>query len=107
MSGSPHSTIGFGTALARTTEIADEAGRARYNGEKSISLQVTKRIGENIIATVEAVRATVNAEVALWPEPLRQAVDVDFSMDESSRVKDMVSQLESSVLTAVLLGAWL
>jgi multidrug efflux pump len=93
--------LGDVTEIRRTFE--DTEGRARFNGNKSISLQVKKRIGENIIETVEAVRATVRRVVDGWPEPLRQAVNVDFSMDESSRVTDMVRQLESSVLTAVTL----
>jgi len=93
--------LGDVTKSRRTFE--DATGRARFNGKKTISLQVTKRLGENIIETVEAVRATVATAVRDWPEPLRQAVNVDFSMDESSRVTDMVSQLESSVLTAVIL----
>jgi multidrug efflux pump len=93
--------LGDVTEIRRTFEDAE--GRARFNGEKSISLQVKKRIGENIIATVDAVRATVGKVVRGWPEPLRQAVNVDLSMDESARVTDMVSQLESSVLTAVVL----
>jgi len=93
--------LGDVTEIRRTFE--DATGRARFNGKKTISLQVTKRLGENIIETVEAVRATVATAVRDWPEPLRQAVNVDFSMDESSRVTYMVSQLESSVLTAVIL----
>ncbi|MGR3717264.1 MAG: efflux RND transporter permease subunit [Thermohalobaculum sp.] len=93
--------LGDVTEIRRTFE--DATGRARFNGAKSISLQVKKRIGENIIETVDAVRATVQRVVDEWPEPLRQAVNVDFSMDESSRVTDMVKQLESSVLTAVVL----
>ena len=87
--------------IRRTFEDAE--GTARYNGDPSISLQVSKRIGENIISTVEEVRDRVNDEIARWPEPLRQAVTVSFSMDESARVNDMVGQLESSVLTAVIL----
>jgi multidrug efflux pump len=93
--------LGDVTEIRRTFE--DAQGRARFNGEKSISLQVKKRIGENIIATVDVVRATVERVVGGWPAPLQQAVNVDLSMDESSRVTDMVSQLESSVLTAVIL----
>ncbi|MCH8953456.1 MAG: efflux RND transporter permease subunit, partial [Proteobacteria bacterium] len=93
--------LGDVTEIRRTFE--DATGRARFNGAKSISLQVKKRIGENIIETVDAVRATVQRVVNGWPEPLRQAVKVDFSMDESSRVTDMIRQLESSVLTAVVL----
>ena len=87
--------------IRRTFE--DATGRARFNGEKSISLQVSKRIGENIIRTVESARAIVEAEVAQWPEPLRRAVNVEFSMDESVNVRDMVGQLEGSVLTAILM----
>jgi multidrug efflux pump len=93
--------LGDVTEIRRTFE--DPEGRARFNGQKSISLQVKKRIGENIIETVQAVRATVGKVVGGWPDPLRQAVNIDLSMDESSRVTDMVGQLESSVLTAVIL----
>ncbi|MEM7744046.1 MAG: efflux RND transporter permease subunit [Pseudomonadota bacterium] len=87
--------------IRRTFE--DREGTARYNGQGSISLQVSKRLGENIIETVAGARAIVAAEIAKWPEPLRQAVQVDFSMDESVRVEGMVGQLESAVMTAILL----
>ncbi|HUF88064.1 MAG TPA: efflux RND transporter permease subunit [Thermohalobaculum sp.] len=87
--------------VRRTFEDAE--GRARFNGEKTIALQVKKRTGENIIATVETVRGTIERVTAGWPAPLRQAVAVDFSMDESAKVRDMVGQLESSVLTAITL----
>ncbi len=93
--------LGDVTDIRRTFEDAN--GEARYNRRKSISLQVSKRIGENIIATVAAARAIVDAEIEKWPDPLRQAVNVDISMDESSRVRDMVGQLEGSVTTAVIL----
>ncbi len=89
------------TEIRRTFE--DPEGSARYNGSKSVSLQVSKRLGENIIETVAVTRATVAEAVANWPEPLRQAVRVDFSMDESKHVRGMVSQLEGAVATAVLL----
>ena len=94
-------TLGDVTEIRRTFEDAD--GEARYNGRTSVSLQISKRIGENIIETVSSARAIVDAEVAKWPEPLREAVRVDISMDESSRVEDMVKQLEGSVATAVIL----
>jgi multidrug efflux pump len=87
--------------IRRTFEDAES--RARFNGARTIALQVKKRTGENIIETVDAVRARVERAVAGWPPALRQAVSVDFSMDESQHVRDMVSQLESSVLTAITL----
>ncbi|MEO1540338.1 MAG: efflux RND transporter permease subunit [Pseudomonadota bacterium] len=81
----------------------DEVGTARYNGETTVALQVVKRKGVNLIDTVAQVRETVNAEVAMWPPELQDAVRVDFSMDESTNVADMVRQLEGSVLTAIAL----
>ncbi len=92
--------LGDVTEIRRTFE--DSLGEARYNGAPSISLQISKRIGENIIETVDAARAIVAAEIAKWPVPLQKAVQVDISMDESTRVGEMVSQLEGSVATAVI-----
>ncbi len=86
--------------IRRTFEDAE--GTARFNGEKAIALQVKKRVGENIIETAEAVRRVVAEETALWPAPLREAVSVGLSMDQSQGVRDMVSQLENAVITAVI-----
>jgi multidrug efflux pump len=94
-------TLGELAEIRRTFE--DAKGRARFNGQPTIALQVKKRTGENIIETSERVRQTVAQVVAQWPEPLRQAVQVNFSLDLSKQVVSMVSQLESSVMTAVLL----
>lgn len=93
--------LGDIATLRRTYE--DATGTARYNNQPTVALQVKKRVGENIIQTVEAVREKVAAFQAEWPDALKTTVQVDISMDESKRVKGMVSQLEGSVLTAVLL----
>ncbi|MEM7271353.1 MAG: efflux RND transporter permease subunit, partial [Pseudomonadota bacterium] len=93
--------LGDIATLKRTYE--DAKGTARYNNEPTVALQVKKRTGENIIETVAAVRERVAQLEEEWPEALRATVKVDISMDESKRVQGMVSQLEGSVLTAVLL----
>ncbi|MEL6265856.1 MAG: efflux RND transporter permease subunit, partial [Pseudomonadota bacterium] len=93
--------IGDIADIRRTFE--DRQGTARFNGTPSISLKVSKRLGENIIATTATVREAVLAEVATWPDPLQAAVRVDFALDESTWVEGMVQQLESSVMTAVIL----
>ncbi len=99
-----------GDRIVRLGEIAnirrtfkDRDGEARYLGDPTVALQVKKRTGENIIETVATTRAKVAEVIAGWPAPLRQAVTVDFSLDQSTRVQSMVSQLENSVLTAILL----
>ncbi len=101
VSGDSIVTLGDLAEIRLTFE--DNEGTARFNGEPTVALQVVKRKGENVIETVAAVRAAVEALEATWPEELRQAVNVSFSMDMSSEVAGMVSQLEGSVLTAICL----
>jgi multidrug efflux pump len=81
----------------------DRLGTARFNGETSIALQVVKRQGFNIIDTSALVRETVEQVRATWPEDLRQSVHVTTTLDQSVTVRDMVRQLEGSVLTAIAL----
>jgi multidrug efflux pump len=87
--------------IHRTFEDAE--GRARFNGEPTVGLQVSKRTGENIIETVELVKGRVAEITAAWPAQLQQTVHVAFSLDESRQVVDMVAQLEGSVSLAVAL----
>ncbi|WP_069299791.1 efflux RND transporter permease subunit [Neptunicoccus sediminis] len=81
----------------------DQVGTARYNGQTTVALQVVKRKGTNLINAVQLVRDTVEAAQQEWPQELRDSITVSYSMDESTNVADMVSQLEASVLTAVAL----
>ncbi|MGB0660193.1 MAG: efflux RND transporter permease subunit [Mangrovicoccus sp.] len=81
----------------------DRAGTARFDGEKTVALQVVKRKGFNLIDTAKMIRAEVEAELETWPDDLRAAVQVQPSNDLSFQVESMVQQLEGSVLTAVSL----
>ena len=81
----------------------DAVGTARYNGHPTVALQVVKRKGMPVIDTVDAVKAELELARAEWPEPLREAVAINYAMDESTQVAGMVSQLEGSVLTAIAL----
>ncbi len=81
----------------------DRESTARFNGETTVALQVVKRKGFNIMDTAAAVRETLAAEVATWPDELQTAVDVSVTLDQSRTVQSMVRQLEGSVLTAIAL----
>lgn len=81
----------------------DRTGTARFNGETTVAIQVVKRKGFNLIDTANEVRRLVEVERASWPEPLREAVEVRASLDQSTQVASMVSQLEGSVMTAIAL----
>ena len=81
----------------------DLRGTARFNGEKTVALQIIQRKGSNIIDTVAVVKEKVLSARDKWPSELKQSVSVNFAMDLSKEVEGMVGQLESSVLTAIAL----
>lgn len=72
---------------------------ARINGQQAVSLEVKKRAGENIIDTVDHVKAKVEESKAIWPNHIK----VTYTGDMSKDVKDMLSDLQNNVLSAVLL----
>lgn len=77
----------------------DPTSFARLNGERSISIEVKKRSGENIIETVDKVKALIEEDRAKWPNQ----VMVDYVGDQSIDVKDTLSDLQNNVFSAVLL----
>ncbi|WP_319826543.1 efflux RND transporter permease subunit [Thalassovita sp.] len=81
----------------------DRTGMARFNGEKTVALQVVKRKGFNLLDTTAEVRRVIAEAQADWPDDLQAAVQVGTSNDQSRVVGSMVSQLEGSVLTAIAL----
>ncbi|MBL6946525.1 MAG: efflux RND transporter permease subunit [Rhodospirillales bacterium] len=99
-----------GDAVVRLGDIAeirrtfkDPSSFARVNGKPAITLEISKRTGENIIETIEAVRAVVAAEKNAWPPALRESVEVSFAQDQSVDIRDMLVELQNSVIIAVIL----
>jgi multidrug efflux pump len=72
---------------------------ARVNGQPTISLDVSKRIGSNIIANNEAVRALVEKAQKSWPA----GVHVTYLFDESTDIRDMLGSLSDSIILAIVL----
>ena len=77
----------------------DPEGFARVGGRPAVTLEVSKRTGENIIETIEKVKALVEEESAHWPA----GVEVSFSGDRSRDVRNMLSDLQNNILSAVAL----
>lgn len=99
-----------GDAVVRFADIAsirrtfeDPEGFARLDGRPAVALEVLKRSGENIIDTVEAVRAVIDRESALWPDTLSQTIEVTYSQDQSRGINTMLLDLQNNVISAVLL----
>ncbi|KAA0874960.1 efflux RND transporter permease subunit [Nitrincola tapanii] len=97
VSGDTVVTFGDIAVLRRT--FKDPTGFARINGQPGIVLEVKKRSGANIIATIEQVRSLIQAAEAQLPADIQ----VDFIMDQSIDVRNLLSDLLNNVLTAVVL----
>ncbi|GLP95617.1 efflux RND transporter permease subunit [Paraferrimonas sedimenticola] len=77
----------------------DANSYARLNGEMAVSLEVKKRPGENIIDTVAKVKQMMDEQKKIWPQNLR----IDYSGDSSKDVKEMLTDLQNNVLSAIIL----
>lgn len=83
--------------VRRTYKDAESV--ARLNGKPAIAIEVVQRSGANIIDTIASVKAMVAEEKSFWPAE----IEVVASRDKSKDVNDMLSELQNSVLSAVLL----
>ena len=77
----------------------DATSFARMNGQPSIALEVTKRIGANIIETSRAVREKVAEAQKHWPP----GVHVDYTFDESNFIRNSMGSLSDSIILAIVL----
>ena len=84
-------------SLRRT--FKDSEGFARINGKPALVLGVSKRAGQNIIETIEQVRAVVENRRQYWPAE----VQVGYSQDQSTDIRTMLTDLENNVMSAILL----
>ncbi len=84
-------------AVRRT--FKDPQGFARVGDRPALVLEVKKRVGANIIETIEQVQEVVKAEQAAWPS----GVQVSFMQDKSEQIRTMLGDLENNVLTAIVL----
>jgi multidrug efflux pump len=65
----------------------------------TIVLEVSKRSGENLIETVEKVKQVVGEVQKNWPSHIQ----VNYAQDESHQIRDMLSELQNSIILAVIL----
>ena len=77
----------------------DAESYARLNGKPALAIEVVQRARANVIETIEQIKALVAEEQAYWPAE----IEVIASRDKSKDVNDMLTELQNSVLAAVLL----
>lgn len=95
-----------GDAVVRFKDIAigqrtykDPTSKASINGQPALAIEISKRVGSNIIATLDNVKALVKEQQALWPE----GVNVTFNQDQSKEIKNTLNDLFNNVFFATVL----
>jgi len=83
--------------VKRTFE--DRQSFANVNGSNSVTIDVSKRIGENIINTIKEVKKVTNKTSEDFPEN----VDISFGSDQSKGIKTMLNSLQNNVIAAIIL----
>nr|WP_133007596.1 efflux RND transporter permease subunit [Marinobacter sp. JH2] len=91
--------VTFGDVAMLQRTFKDPTGFARINNEPALVLEVSKRSGANIIATIDKVRSLVEQVKPQLPE----ALEIRYIMDQSDEVQDMLSDLLNNVVTAIVL----
>lgn len=89
--------LGDVASIRRTYK--DVASMARFDGQPSVALEVSKRLGENLIDTVARVQEVVAHSSQSWPA----GVEYRLTQDQSGDIRDMLSELLNSVIAAAIL----
>src|SRR5579871_1001576 len=95
----PDATVTLRDVATVQRNFVDASTYSYMNGRPTIAIDVTKRIGANIIATNQQVRDVVAAASKNWP----RGVHVDYLFDESTFIRDNLSSLSDSIILAIVL----
>lgn len=83
-----------------TDSYKERTSYSRSNRLPVVTVDVVKRSGENLLITVDKIKEIIaKAELERFPE----ALDITITNDQSKQTKSMVSNLENSIITAVIL----
>jgi len=77
----------------------DRISYSRFNGHPDIAINVVKRLGTNVVENSLKVREVVKEFTKDWPD----AIKVDFALDQSKSVFEILNSLQSSIMTAIAL----
>jgi multidrug efflux pump len=101
VAASSGASVTLGDVAEVRPTFKDAVSITRINGKPAIAIEVVKRTGANIIETVDAVKATVGRLAPTLPSTLQ----VTFQQDRSTHIRTMLSDLQNSVITGLLLVA--
>ena len=91
--------VHFGDVASVQRTYKDAQTLARLDGKPALAIEVIQRSGANIISTVDEIKALIKVEQSYWPKN----INIVVSKDKSKEVKTMLSDLQNSVISAVVL----
>ena len=91
--------VSFRDVATVRRSFKDPEGFARVNGEPSLSLEIKKRVGSNIIEVIEQVKAIVEQKKEHWPASLKQT----YILDKSGQIREMLQDLQNNVSSAIVM----
>src|SRR6476646_6862590 len=101
VASSAGATVTLGDVATVRPTFKDATSITRVNGKPAMTIEVSKRTGANLIETVDGVKQIVAKMEKTWP----QDVQVGYTQDKSKLIRQMLSDLQNSVATGVLLVA--
>lgn len=82
-----------------TYGFKDRTSFARLNANDAVSVDVTKRVGENIIRIADDVKGIIAAKEKELPADLQLYISTDYSKD----IKKQVMELENNIFSGLVL----
>ena len=84
----------------------DAHSYARANGQPSITLAVSKRVGANIIDTIDAVKDVVKLSQSNWPSDLQYSITQDQSEEIETSLNDLFNNVLAATLLVMIVIVW-
>ena len=91
--------VHFGDIAVAQRTYKDAETYSRLDGQPSVTLEISKRVGENVIETIESVKATIEEASSAWPE----GITVTYTQDKSVSIQQQLNDLFNSVMLSTLL----
>ncbi|MGZ5924732.1 MAG: efflux RND transporter permease subunit, partial [Rhizomicrobium sp.] len=99
LAASAGASVTLGDVAQVKPTFKDANSATRVNGRPAMTIEVSKRTGANLIETVDAVKEAIEKQKGTWPA----SVQVSYTQDKSKTIRQLLSDLQNSVATGVLL----
>jgi len=91
--------VTFGDVADVRRTFKDPQSFARLNGSPTLVLEISKRLGANVISTIEDIREIIAAEQELLPASLK----VRYLQDKAKETRTMLTDLQNNVVSGIVL----